>query len=595
MDKLFYFHKEMNYLKKHGAEFTRKYPKIARRLGYQDGISEDPHIERLTESFAFLSAGIHQRLDEDLPRVLEAILQNVAPQFLYEYPSSCILSFCPDSIKSGLNSSLDVDPGTEVYSREGNNYIFRTVYPLKIIPGDIKKALLFYDSEFSVWKLTISISVWNKANIDVSSFRFYLNAPADISGVIYSMLCSESESINIGINSKSINDLTPAIQAVGFDTLHTMLPDNNNICHTHHLILDYFCFPKRFNFLDVNLGRSVSLKSDDTLDISVTFKTSVGGYEPDKIERLIAPDMFRLNCTPAINLFTKKTEPVRLINGKDEYLLNLDLYNKSLNFWSVKRITLHRQEDNTGNAKLLPPFFGLKHSLSKDRDDISWNIIKNRTGHDVTACDNIVLQLFDSEGNSPQIQTGDILSVDVICNNGNAPSLMNNGNPKGDFYSDIPVADLRIISLTRPQPVRPAMTLKKNNWRIISGFSLNYIMLSGKKGADAIREMLSVYNFHNSPEITEMIMWIKDIQINPVTARLPGIRPPSFARGINVMITLSADAYYHPEYFLFCSFLERFIGLHAPVNSFTQVVTMIQSRKQTRKVWPLRAGNLSWL
>ncbi|MCW7226487.1 type VI secretion system baseplate subunit TssF [Escherichia coli] len=42
-------------------------------------MSEDPHIQRLTESFAFLSSRIHQRLDEDLPELMEALLRNLAP------------------------------------------------------------------------------------------------------------------------------------------------------------------------------------------------------------------------------------------------------------------------------------------------------------------------------------------------------------------------------------------------------------------------------------------------------------------------------------------------------------------------------------
>ncbi|HIA8617050.1 TPA: type VI secretion system baseplate subunit TssF, partial [Escherichia coli] len=33
----------------------------------------------------------------------------------------------------------------------------------------------------------------------------------------------------------------------------------------------------------------------------------------------------------------------------------------------------------------------------------------------------------------------------------------------------------------------------------------------------------------------------------------------------------------------------------APVNSFTRVVTQIENETHTRKIWPIRAGRLSWL
>lgn len=114
MNKLLsYYQKELSFLKR--GEFSRKFPKIARRLGYHHGLSQDPHIERLTESFAFLSSKIHQRLDEDLPEVMEALLQNLAPQFLYKYPSSCIISIEPSHNASGMTGICNVPSGTPVF------------------------------------------------------------------------------------------------------------------------------------------------------------------------------------------------------------------------------------------------------------------------------------------------------------------------------------------------------------------------------------------------------------------------------------------------------------------------------------------------
>lgn len=46
--------------------------------------------------------------------------------------------------------------------------------------------------------------------------------------------------------------------------------------------------------------------------------------------------------------------------------------------------------------------------------------------------------------------TGDVLSIDAICTNGNIPSSINNGDPDGDFDCDIDIAQLRITALNRP-------------------------------------------------------------------------------------------------------------------------------------------------
>ncbi|EET6377161.1 hypothetical protein FEZ19_005115, partial [Escherichia coli] len=110
-----------------------------------------------------------------------------------------------------------------------------------------------------------------------------------------------------------------------------------------------------------------------------------------------------------------------------------------------------------------------------------------------------------------------------------------------------------------------------------------------------LREMLSIYNYNNNRSISIYIEWIKELQITPVSSRLSGIYPPVSARGIDIKVILSKDAYMHPECFLFCSFLDHFLGLHAPVNSFTRMITVFEHDENTRRIWPMRAGKLTWL
>lgn len=99
---LSYYQKELAFLKNHGKAFAEQYPKIARRLGFNDGTSEDPHVERLLESFALLTSRIHQRLDDDMPELTEALLTSVAPQFLRSKPSTCIVEIEPDRNLSSI-------------------------------------------------------------------------------------------------------------------------------------------------------------------------------------------------------------------------------------------------------------------------------------------------------------------------------------------------------------------------------------------------------------------------------------------------------------------------------------------------------------
>ncbi|EFE64210.1 type VI secretion system baseplate subunit TssF [Escherichia coli] len=600
MNKLLsYYQKELFFLKKQGIEFAKKYPKIARRLGYNQGVSEDPHIQRLTESFAFLSSRIHQRLDEDLPELMEALLRNLAPQFLCHYPSSCIVSFEPDRKSSGITSIYKVPSGTSIYTKHKSKTIcqFRTVYPLTIVPATVNEAKIYYDNLSSLWKVELNLDVFDGANFSLDFIRFYLNGPSTVTGIIYTLLCNEIDNIVLQKNNDVLYGIRTNVSGAGFYDGEVTLPRTGNVSYIHNLTLDYFSFPERFNFIDIKFDSGIELCSGSSLRLVITLKSSAEKYELDKIERNISEGLFRVNCSPAVNLFEKKTEPLRLSDGQDEYQVNSDLYSRNEIFiWDISKVTLHRYENSLIRQYPLKNLFGLEHSVIQQSCNIFWHSSCYRMSSERRNFEeNLYIRLSDDSGVQSRIMTGDVLSIDVICTNGDIPSSINNGDPDGDFDCDIDIAHLRITALNRPSRMLPAMTLKGMNWRIISQLSLNFVLLGGTDGAMKLREMLSIYNYNNNHSISIFIEWIKELQITPVSSRLPGIYPPVTARGIDITVILSKDADMHPECFMFCSFLDHFLGLHAPVNSFTRMITVIDHEDHTRRVWPIRAGKLSWL
>ena len=63
-----------------------------------------------------------------------------------------------------------------------------------------------------------------------------------------------------------------------------------------------------------------------------------------------------------------------------------------------------------------------------------------------------------------------------------------------------------------------------------------------------------------------------------------------FARGRRVEIKFDEEQFVGGGVFLFASVLERFLGLYASMNSFSQLVTQTRQRKEALKEWPPRAG-----
>src|SRR5438309_3097298 len=88
-----YYERELVFLRQMGAEFARKYPKIASRLHLEGDRCEDPHVERLLEGFAFLSARVRHKLDDEFPEITDALLGVLYPDFQRPLPSLTIAQF----------------------------------------------------------------------------------------------------------------------------------------------------------------------------------------------------------------------------------------------------------------------------------------------------------------------------------------------------------------------------------------------------------------------------------------------------------------------------------------------------------------------
>ena len=86
-DLLKYYERELAFIRQMGAQFAKDYPKIAGRLRLSPEVSHDPHVERLIEAFAFLTARIRFKLEDDFPEIAQSLLDVVYPHLLAPVPS----------------------------------------------------------------------------------------------------------------------------------------------------------------------------------------------------------------------------------------------------------------------------------------------------------------------------------------------------------------------------------------------------------------------------------------------------------------------------------------------------------------------------
>ena len=137
-----YYSRELTYLRKAGGEFAKRYPKVASRLEIGVGQSADPQVERLIESFAFLTARIQRDIENEFPQITSALLSVLYPQFLNPIPSMATAQFIVDPAQGKITTGYQVNKHTSLFTEtlEALPCRFRTCYPVVMWPLQISYA-----------------------------------------------------------------------------------------------------------------------------------------------------------------------------------------------------------------------------------------------------------------------------------------------------------------------------------------------------------------------------------------------------------------------------------------------------------------------
>ena len=114
---LTYYERELRFIRKMATEFAEKYPQVGARLQLEPTKCEDPHVERLIEAFAMLTARVHLRLDDDFSDVTDALLDIIYPHYLRPIPSMTIVQMHVDPDEGAVEGGLAVPRHSMLHSR----------------------------------------------------------------------------------------------------------------------------------------------------------------------------------------------------------------------------------------------------------------------------------------------------------------------------------------------------------------------------------------------------------------------------------------------------------------------------------------------
>src|SRR5260370_40411170 len=139
---LAFYNRELAYIRKSAAQFATAHPKIAARLRLGADSTEDPHVERLIEAFAYLNARTRLKLEDDFPELTESLLSVLYPHYQNPIPSMAIVQFELDPGQHEMTSGYTLPAGTalETQAIHGLPRRFRSCYPTPLWPLALKSA-----------------------------------------------------------------------------------------------------------------------------------------------------------------------------------------------------------------------------------------------------------------------------------------------------------------------------------------------------------------------------------------------------------------------------------------------------------------------
>jgi type VI secretion system protein ImpG len=598
-----YYNRELAYLRRLGAEFAEAYPKIAGRLRLGEDAAEDPHVERLIEAFAFLSARIRHKLDDDFPEITDALLGVLYPHFLAPIPSMAVVQFVLDRGQAELTTGYPIarDAPIETDPIGGEPCRFRTCYPVTLWPVELTAAELtgppftapsvpYMSKTTAVLRLQLRCFAKELTfgKLAVDRLRFFLKGQAQHVFALYELLFNNVLGVAL---AASPADPRPALcdaaclEQVGFDREQGMIPYPARSFLGYRLLSEYFAFPSKFLFFDLLLNRPALAAAGNKLDVFIYLNRS-----SRELEQNVSRETFQLGCAPVVNLFSQRAEPIPLSHAETQYRVVPDARRPLVaEVYSIDRVTATSPDNET---REYAPFYSIQHGASTGRGKAFWYAARRPAGETRGPSDRgteVFLSLVDLDFR-PAAPADWVLDVETTCLNRDLPYRLpfGGGQPRLRLSQGAPLE--RIECLTRPTPtLRPALR-RGALWRVISHLSLNHLSLGDQEdGADALREILKLYDFADSAESRSTIEGILSVRSRRVVGRTGGLRG-GVCRGVEVAVHLDEERFSGSGLFLFASLLERFAALYCSINSFSRLVVSTNKREGELRRWPPRAG-----
>jgi type VI secretion system protein ImpG len=585
-----YYERELSFLRRYSRDFAERYPKIASRLALSGEHCEDPHVERLIESFALLGARINKKLDDDYPEFTEALLEVLYPHFLRPFPSCSIAQFTPGA--PGQQTEAVVMPrGTSLRSLpvRGVECLFRTAYDVTLAPMRISEArytpvamapgaIVLPSNATGVISITFeSLAPQSDLGaLQTAPLRVYLQGEQSFVAALVDCLFINAHSAYVEPERngrwKALRKL-PVAQ-VGYDAADALIDYPPKSHPAYRLLTEYLAFPDKFDFVDFDLAaitRATGPCRRATLHL--VLKDVRADSPVARLLEMLSAHHLKLFCTPVVNLFRQHGEPIRITHRAVSYPVIAESRRAfSQEVYSIDSVKLVRQQAQKEEVVEFRPFYSLHHGESA-RMGHYWFARRNEQVAEKSPGYETEISIVDIDF-EPSVPQTDTLSLDLTCTNRDLPAQLAFGLAGGDLFLLEGAKGGNAISMLR----RPTASVRiargsSAHWKLVSHLALNHVSLVAH-GVAPLKELLTLYDLRRTAVSMRQIDGIAGIEQRGAIQWLPGKPFATFVRGIEVRLTIDEEHFVGSSLAAFVRVLDHFFGLYVHLNSFVQLVAV---------------------
>ncbi|RYE89965.1 MAG: type VI secretion system baseplate subunit TssF, partial [Oxalobacteraceae bacterium] len=389
MDELLrYYEEELGLFGQFAREFRARYPKPAGELHLSGETYEDPAVARLIQSVALMSARIKKRLDDDYPKFTEALLESLYPHYLRPLPSYSVAQVGYRGDGETPQAPALLARGTMLRTGAGHATPCR----------------------------------------HVGSSPACSQAPAQRKNRVSS---SAGASLQAGDEPTWLPLAHIPLRLAGFDDADAMLPFPARTHPALRLLTEYFCYPEKFNFIDLDLDALRTLLPPRCTRF--TLHLGVSGIAPDSdtahLLSNLSPRNLLAGCTPVINLFPKAGAPLQLSYTSADYPLLADTAHAAdYEIHSVDAVRLVRDSAGAAAVTCFTPLYVPPETVAGPDAPPErglgrmhhWIVRRDHATAAVSPGHEMRIALVDADFRSTET-AGATLSTDLTCSNRDAP------------------------------------------------------------------------------------------------------------------------------------------------------------------------------